>query len=163
MLGLKISQSSAAAYWAVLDTCHLEVNLIHLRVCHLAVWRYCQPLRTLQWYQKTVYLTPWESLIFCVETLPSSRNLKVLQNLCIWCVGVHSLALPNSRVYRIIEYVIRSWHLLASSTFFHWCLTRNCEYMIALVFTCLVSICQGPLEYPEIYEILIFFCGLKMV
>lgn len=32
----------------------------------------------------------------------------------------------------IIEYVIRSWHLLTSSTFFHWCLTRNCEYVVAL-------------------------------
>lgn len=81
--------------------------------------------------QKTVYLTPWESLIFCVETLPSSRNRKCYRT-CVFDV------LGFTHWHFQIQGYTDNWVCnkeLASpyiKYFLHWCLTRNCEYVIAL-------------------------------
>lgn len=59
MLGLKVKWHAAPASEPSWTIAMSEVNLIHLGICHLsAVWRHCQPPKTLKRYRK-LHLTPW--------------------------------------------------------------------------------------------------------
>lgn len=158
----RVQQLLTELSWTILAIS--EFNLIHLRVCHLAVWRYYQPLKTLQWHENCVF-DPWgiTHLLCGLYTAKLCKPESATELVYLMCWG----SLTGTSEFKgieIIEYVIRSWHLLTSSTFFHWCLTRNCEYVIALCSLTWLTFARDLLNTPEIsMKFWFFFCGPKMV
>ncbi|XP_019479232.1 PREDICTED: collagen alpha-1(III) chain-like [Hipposideros armiger] len=97
VLGLRVKWSLAAAFWAILYTGRLR-SQPHPS-CSLPCISHLGTLPASEntiMYRKLCIGPLGGSLIFCVETLPGSKNVKTAPNLCVWPAEDDSRAPPHS-------------------------------------------------------------------
>lgn len=131
-LGLRVKWSSAAAFWAILDSGHLRRWSHPSRSLPLISCLEIMPTsENIIMVQKTVYFTPWKiTRILCGDTANLQKHENDTKPVCVTCwrslIGTSAF-----KSAKIIEVCIKEPEA-HKSTFFLWCLTKICGNLAVL-------------------------------